>query len=429
MKSLGLILTIAAIGSTGIVFAQSADNSFGGPTAQPTAQVVDSGANPLPENQTLPAGAEQNGEEQEPPLLVKVYEVGDLMLVEPPSYPARRLDDLGDGRSLFAENSDASDPSPMSMGGGMGGMGGPAGVHGGGCMNTAPEKPDGISDIIMGVVAPSSWDQVGGNSSIKIFGDLLIISTTEKNHAEITALLGKIREHIISRKTVVIETHWLWLTPAQLNKLVPNPAAAVDEKAWEEHQKQLAREDSDIIPGYHAVVACLNGQTVSASAGRQRRFVISLIPVVGDDGTVAPSGAATPAVGATESRGVGYQPQSCTVQEGAALQVRPMLCGDDQVLIDIHSRVVEVETPEEPANPPANQAVKKPAVPGGAVQAVAEAVDRPVVNTSRIDATFRAPLGTRTLVGGITGSTRPEPDEPSLYLFAKVTMKQTAKNK
>jgi hypothetical protein len=403
MKSLGKISIVVALCLTGSALAQAQFFQGGGRSAQPAANV------------------DQNGEEQEPPLVVRVYDVGDLLMIDLPSYPAKRLNDLGDGRSLFSDNFEPSEQMQLPM---YSAMGAHAPVN----YDSASDNFDGLTDLITGTIAPTIWDGVGGSSSIRAYGHLLIISAPEKNQTEIHALLSEMRHHLNSRKTVVVETHWLWLTEEQLRHLVPNSSSVVDEKAWGEHQKQLAREDSELIPGYHATITCLNGQTVSVLAGRQRRFVISLIPVVGDNGAPA----TITGVGGSNARSVGYQPQSATVQEGAALQVRPILCGEDQVLLDIHGRVVEVETPEQGENPAAEQSAKKAAADGKTdIDAIAKAVDRPVVNTSRIDTTFRAPLDSRTLVGGITGSTRPEPDEPSLYLFAKVTvkLKDVQKNK
>jgi hypothetical protein len=425
MKSLRTILIAVAACGMGIAFSRAEDDPFAEKTAPPAAKAGESIAKQLAERIAAPTKAEQN-DNDEPPLVVKVYDVADLIPDDVPNYPARKLGDLGDGRSLFTEKHDPLALPHLQMSDGMGGYGMSPVLSGGGCM--AADKNDALIDTITAVISPTSWRKVGGSSSIHSFGDLIVVSTTAKNHAAIDGLLGQIRSHLASRKTVVVETHWLWLTEVQLKKLVPNSSGTVDEKAWENHQKLLTREDSDIIPGYRATITCMNGQTVSTVAGRQRRFIISLIPVVGDNGTAAPT-ASMPANAGAESRAVGYQPQSSTVQEGAALQVRPMLCGDDQVIVDLHGRVVEVDIPYEAENSAAKESAKKTIAAGTAVQAIAEAVDRPVVNTSRIDTTFRAPLGTRTLVGGITASTRPEPDEPILYVFAKVTVRQTPKEK
>ncbi len=390
MKSLGMISIIVVLCLTGSAYSQT---QFG----------------PIHQRSAVPAAAaDRNGEEPEPPLVVRVYEVGDLSMADLPFYPAEKLNDMGDGRSLFSEKFEPFDQSSPQM---LGGMGGSHAVK----SAANSDKNDDLIDTITGVISPEVWEEVGGRSSIRGYGHLLVVSAPEKIQAEIRGLLGQLRGHIAARRTVVVEAHWLWLTEEQLRRLVPDSTGTVDEKAWEEHQKELAGEDSESIPGYHAVITCLNGQTVSTVAGRQRRFIISLIPVVGDDGTPA------------SSRSVGYQPQSTTVQEGAALQVRPILCGDDQVLLDIHGRVVEVETPEPGEDPSACQASKKADGDGTDVHAIAAALDRPVVNVSRIDTTFRAPLGSRALIGGVTGSTSPEPDEPSLYLFAKVSVKQPLK--
>jgi hypothetical protein len=142
---------------------------------------------------------------------------------------------------------------------------------------------------------------------------------------------------------------------------------------------------------------------------------MSMIPVVGDDGLGRLPGAVTP-VGNSQ---VGYQTVVTTLQQGAAIQIRPILCGSDQVLLDLHSRVVELETivrPEGKGKQPAVAAL--PAQPRDA----AAVVDRPSVMTHRLDTTLRMPLGKRMLVGGITSKSVPEPGEPNLYLFAKTTV-------
>jgi hypothetical protein len=423
MKSLGLILIVALLCWTGIAFSQSEENPFDKSPAELAAKAMESNSQPSPVKEALPT-ANQNGEEQEPPLVLRFYDVSDVIAFAISDYPAKRLNDLGDDRLLFPE---ANDPIDMTMPNMYSGLAS-------GSSHAIPKPPlassgDDLGNLISRIVSPSQWDQVGGSSAFRIYKGMLVVSAPEKEQAQIHSLLAQIRAHIASRKTVVVETHWLWLTEEQLNRLVPNSSGEVDERAWKIHQQQLNREDSELMPGYHATIICMNGQTASTVAGRQRRFIISLIPVVGDNGISPTPIMTTPfSVGETNSRAVGYQPQSLTVQEGAALQVRPILFGEDQVILDIHGRVVEVETPDQNETLPAGQLPKKADDNRGSdIRDIVKAVDRPVVNTSRIDTTFRAPLGTRTLVGGITGSTHPEPDEPSLYLFAKVTVKEPLK--
>jgi len=56
----------------------------------------------------------------------------------------------------------------------------------------------------------------------------------------------------------------------------------VDEAVWQRLAQERAKEDSDLKPGYHAAVTCMNGQTVLANGGSQKRFISTMIPVVGD---------------------------------------------------------------------------------------------------------------------------------------------------
>jgi len=144
-----------------------------------------------------------------------------------------------------------------------------------------------------------------------------------------------------------------------------------------------------------------------------------MIPVVGDGVMPAPP---TPGViPLNPPSGLsGYQPTTTTIQEGPAVEVRPILCGRNQVLLDVHSRVIEVQTREgggeTQANPPAANAQ------ANVVRELAAAVDRPQMSTHRVDTTLRAPLGRRVLAGGITYGSEPEPGNRSLYVFIKAAL-------
>jgi hypothetical protein len=441
MKTFSMLLTAMALCWPGAVFSKSDDDPFGESPQKPAARKMSSETQPATEKANS-AAAIVNGDDQEPPLLVRVYDVRDILLAVPSAYPASKSSDLDNSQPLFPFDEGTFYPFQGSMG--MGGMRSGNDPAPSSLANKVPNTFDSaaqdvtaineLSDLIKRVFSPAMWVSSGGEWEISHYGDLMVVSTTENVHEQVQILLGQIRKHLASRKTVTVETHWLWLTEEQLLTLAPNSGGLVEEEAWDAHQKRLASEDSELTPGYHALISCLNGQTVSTLAGRQRRFMVSLIPVVGDEGISQNPAPATPACfGGGNNRAVGYQPQSSTIQEGAALQVRPILCGDEEVLLDIHGRVVEVETPDQPqVSPPdhfANTAPKQPGANYGSdIRDLATAVDRPVVNNSRIDTTIRLPLNSRVLVGGITGSTPNSPDEPNLYLFAKVTVQKASKD-
>ena len=373
----------------------------------------------------------EDNADQEPPLVLQAYDLGDL-LFEAPS-PAKRIDELGDGRTVDATNFPFSFPQPYYGSGMIGQDYVNRDNRDAPKSSIAAAKSDAytqLTDAISTLISPEDWDQVGGQSSLQVLGDLLLVRTTKENHRKIASLLDVVRQRAAARKIVSVEVHWLWLSEDELHRLAPVSAEkedgrhaaqlTVDDAAWNRLAQERAKEENDVRPGYQAIVTCLNGQTVVVAAGRQSRFIVTMIPVVGD-GVMPTPAPPTPVTSPYQSSGIsGYQPTTTTIQEGPAVEIRPILCGKNQVLLDIHSRVFEVQTREgggeARANPPAANAQ------ANVVRELAAAVDRPQVSTHRVDTTLRAPLGRRVLAGGITYGSEPEPGNRSLYVFIKAVL-------
>ena len=417
------------------------------------------------------AKAEEDGTKLDPLLVLRTYDISDLSFEA--STPPKKIDELGDGRTSDSVN---MQPLPAMMGQGMGVMGGgkrPGPSAGAGMGGGLPEyipysqysttkrnENDQLVDAITQHISPTDWDNVGGPSSLQVLGDLLVVRTTTKNHRQIAAFLDTIRQRAAAWKMVSVEVHWLWLSEDELHRIAPTaaekdnkrPAACliVDDAAWNRLAKERAAEDNDVRAGYHAIISCLNGQTVVAAAGRQSRVIVTMIPVVGDPQadptphgtTIPPSAVGPPAPAApattpapaaaaapntffgpsargnppNETTLVGYQPSTTTIQEGPAVEIRPILCPGDKILLDVHSRVIELQTTTDDAGA---APAKRPAAnqPANVVRDLAAVVDRPNMSTHRIDTTLRAPLGRRVLVGGITFGTEPEAGNRSLYVF------------
>jgi hypothetical protein len=385
--------------------------------------VSDQPLKPTPEDYKRMTKPEERDDEG-PPLVLEAYDLGDL-LFEAPS-PSKRIDEMGDGRTP-----DQLPTITYSM---------PGLLSGGNYYKPYVRKEttifsaksdayDQLIDAIATLISPEDWDQVGGRSSLQVLGDLLLARTTKENHRKIASLLAVVRRRAAARKIVSVEVHWLWLSDEELHRLTPvsaekeNGRAAarltVDDAAWNRLAQERAKEENDVRPGYQAIVTCLNGQTVVVAAGRQSRFIVTMIPVVGNE--VMPTPPTGGVIPLNPPSGLsGYQPTTTTIQEGPAVEVRPILCGKNQVLLDVHSRVIEVQTREgggeAPANPPAAN------TPANVVRELAAAVDRPQVSTHRVDTTLRAPLGRRVLAGGITYGSEPEPGNRSLYVFVKAVL-------
>jgi hypothetical protein len=396
--------------------------------------------------------------EEEPELVVRIYDLSDLLAWVNP-YPATVSSDLDAAASpIFpSATENLSGVSGMSGMGGMGGgMGGAFSVPSraprpaanapstrpsprirndvlfqqaaGGAsargskpkstpsgVNSARVDLDEIINAITSTIEPTTWDGVGGPGSIAALGNSLIVSTTVKIHDQIAVLLDTFRKRWGTLRTVSVQAHWLWLTDAQLARLVPadnqtqadEPRAfgLADDAAWNEHMKWLTDGKNDLTAGYKAVVTCYNGQTVHVLSGEQRRYITGMTPVV--DGGADATGS-----------NVGYEPQVATLQEGAALQVTPITTtGGKFVVLDIHSRVVRVTNKGEVNNSERRDSK------GGELN-VAAVVDRPVVANDHLETTLRVPVERRMLVGGMTAQAVGTNGKPGLYLFVKLTVRE-----
>jgi hypothetical protein len=398
---------------------------------------------------------------EEPPLVVQIYDLSDLLaLVEP--YPAMVTSDLGPFDQAVFPALSASPSGMQGMGGmgmgGMGGMGGGMGGMGGGMggffsvpsHSAGPGRPgggpqpdapapapapapagpvrfpqatpapaglngvrislDALIEAIQTTIDPKSWDTNGGQGTIAALGNNLLISATPAVHEQITRLFDTFRKRWGTLRTVSLQAHWLWLSDAQLAALLadgqakgePRPAfGLVSDAAWEALLKELRQADKQPA-GYQAIVTCYNGQTVHAVSGSQRRVIEGMVPVV-DGGKPA------------------YMPTVATLQEGAALQVTPMVTSAGKlVVLDVHSRVVLLRSGPK-RTPPAVE-------PAGAGQAaardVAATIDRLTIANQHLETTLRVPIDRRMLVGGMTFEAQPKPGEPSLYLFVKTTVQE-----
>ncbi len=386
-------------------------------------------------------------EVKEDVLIVRIYDLSDL-LAPINAYPATVSGDLDAPKPIFPDVSGIGGGlSGVSGMGGMGGMGGAFSVpskplaarpkpNAGGALHqtnvpkTAVRPPvydavaslridcDGLVDAITSTIEPTSWDVVGGAGTIVPLGNSLIVSNKQNVHDQIAALLDVFRKRWGTLRTVSVQAQWLWLTEPQLQGLLVHDDKSyagetrtfglVDNKAWAVHAKELDKADKDAPAGYRAAVTCYNGQTVHAVSGKQRQFIVGMIPVVG---------------GGTEATGtsVGYQPVVATLQEGAALQVTPMVTTAGKfVVLDVHSRVMLLDEAVKPKTD-ANQYIQPMVYP---TQAIAGAINRPRVSAGNLETTLRVPVDRRMLVGGMTFQARPKRGEPGLYLFVKLGVQE-----
>jgi hypothetical protein len=264
-----------------------------------------------------------------------------------------------------------------------------------------------------------------GPATIIPLGSTLVVSADETAHRQIEALLDCYRRRWSKLRIITLQADWLFLSDGQLAGLLkggqaeadsddPPACRAVDEAAWQRLLKQLQEVKGEQPAGYRAVITCFDGQTVHTIAGGQELFIISVIPVVGDNGSFNTL--------PRSERSVGYQPVCTTLQEGAVLQVTPVSTPTGQfVVLDVQSRVVQFRGTSPTARPAAEAAANRdPSI----VRDLAEVLDRPAIAYHRLAATTRVPVNRRVLVGGMGLESEPAAGEPLLYLFVKVSVKE-----
>jgi len=429
---------------TGPAAAQPGNNAGGGGDAEQLRSLIETlqekidrlDAGPVEESRVTQLGrGSARYIEEEPQFVVKIYDLSDLFALAPP-YPAMHADDFGDAqRPVFPA------PAPGEYSGGAMGMGaaGMGGV-GGGMFNLPGDRPAGarvprqirpqmvagaisndsartsidqLIEAITSTIAPTEWDDVGGQGSIAPLGNELLISATKDMHEQIDALLNTFRKRWGTLRTVSVQANWLWLTQNELARVLAageKPSeeiqafGLVDDEAWRAIREHVAAPEADRPASYHAVVTCYNGQTVHAVSGGETLAVTGMIPVV-DGGKTGP----------------GYQPVVATIQTGAAIQVTPIVTiSGKYVVLDVHSRVVQCAGPEAAAA----EAAQANAGPEGVPLQLAAALDRPHLKNHRLATTLRLPVGRRMLIGGMTFEGQPSPGQPGLYLFVKALVQE-----
>lgn len=360
-------------------------------------------------------------------LLLRVYDLHELFAMAP-SYPAMIAPDFGpERRTIFPQATGAT-----QLTGGGGGFGGGGFFNVGdmakamshatevqsrgqmGRTNQLQTSTDGLIKAITTSISPTEWTDAGGTFTIADLGTSLIISADENSHAQIEKLLDLLRERWKTLRTVSIQADWLWLSPAELNRIVVaaekrgagEPYGLVERNAWQETLDAAALAADGAKP-MHAGVTCYNAQMVSVVSGAESAYVDSVAPtsVGGSDDEEDGSGGV-----------LGYTPHSGVIFEGAALQLTPLVNKPGTVVtIDVHTRLSKKA---ERAAAPANRGE-----PGTARDAVS-VLDLPKLAVSQLSTTVRVPVDRTMLVGGMDFVGEQGASGKGLYLFVTASMQE-----
>jgi hypothetical protein len=295
----------------------------------------------------------------------------------------------------------------------MGGMGGMPYDTGWWPGDLGKASPSDIIDVVETIVAPTTWDSVGGPGSCVFFGRTLVINQTIHVHEGIQNLLDAMRVELRGAATIVMDIRFLLLDSEGLSELEGpeggNDRLVVNSEALD----RMTRE----LPSYRGRLACFGGQKVHIASGDRRTVIKGAIPVVGS--------------------GIGYQPVVSIPNVGVLLEICPSIISDTETaMLDIQSTVTGWRDPELPLRVgggyPASQKVEPGSgeivnEPGGESSV---SVDRVTMPTHQLATTLRVPLDKPVLVGGLTlapnGGAEPKSSEKGeqkqLYLFVATSV-------
>lgn len=375
------------------------------------------------------------------PLVLRTYEVGDLIL-DIHDYP-------------YSNSLQRNRTSPGALGGGGGGMGGGGGFGGGGGGGggffSVPDAAggrataesnnaavgvtiDNLIDAIESTVAPETWADIGGGeANIRPLGTVLVILQTPGVHDRIRDLLLQVRAASGDRRNVTLDARWLLLTSDELDSLV-----LPDQQALPEVDRNRLAEFTRRPGSIRGITTCFSGQLVYIVSGTRQNVVSGYIPVVGSlDAPNRTEQLASEqhqslvrlvsdrsAVLSNSDSQVGYQPVIEKPNLGALLEIRPTRSPSNgqspSAVVDLKSTITS------PARP-------QPELDGNAQSAaIAPVVDRIAIETQEFATTLRMPLGKPILVGGLTyappsegrisrsGEQEAAEETPQLYLVLEV---------
>jgi hypothetical protein len=252
-----------------------------------------------------------NPENDAPAIVVRVYDVGDLMRSDD-SYeyegdvlpPTRlRIAFRPSGPSIFNDRMWTSEPTA-----------------------------DRLVQIITQLVDPTSWrgDTGGELGSIWQMDDKLVIAQIPENHEKIKALLAELRERGLDSPIVDIGAWWAFLDEKQLADL---KGRSTESPSGAYELSDVALNETGVQPKYSGSIRCLPAQTVHLTAGCGQMICTGAEPVVSENSVAA-------------------FPHYELVHWGAILEVTPTILPDDGgILMDLHTVVGEPLRIRTPAMP------------------------------------------------------------------------------
>lgn len=374
-----------------------------------------------------PAIARAQNDDEDPPLLLKVYRVADLVQTVPdypykPGLPTTNRPETqpvlqggfgggvgggvgggggvnngaggGNGGGFFSvPEADGKAKAPVTvlhqfggMGGGGGGLGGfDPNLMSGGSESTMKIAIGTLAVTLRSVIDPDSWEDLGGEGKCEILGQMLVVRNTAAVHEQIKALLDELRKEGGVRKTVHIEAFWVQTNnDKEANGFRRQLAEATADPSDQNIATFLANCEQQ--SRYHGEISCHTGQTVHFTTGQRKTVVQNIIPTVG-------------------LSAVAYQPQMAYPNIGMVFQVLPTLEPDGKTAtLDLFSTVNAWKDEKPPAKfatefEGAQHKDTGQKTPGGRAEGQ---VDRVTLTSEHLATTVRVPVGVPRIVGSVT---------------------------
>lgn len=318
---------------------------------------------------------------------------------------------------------DSSVGGGMMGGGGMGGSGtfsmpsanAPRQNERSSSLRQAQVSISELVDAIQSTIEPETWDNSGGEESITVLGNSLLVSARDSQHEKISSLLNLFREQWGSRKTISVQLFWIRAATGSERELLDDEiqsrdgAGVIAVETWSSFFQAVITEKrlalSTTLVGH-------NGQTLGTWSGQDDWRVVDAIPVLTSQIIPEQDSFAAEQV-------VGITPQRKSFFAGTVSQVTPLATrGGNYVILDVHSRLQRL-SPTDQSRPNETVTVQQADGKIASIQ-----LDPVGIGSWSLSATVRCPKNRVVLVGSATSESSPEGEPQNMLLFARTSIHQ-----
>lgn len=313
--------------------------------------------------QRVPTTAPRSGSSQGDEVIVKSYDVSDLIRMNE-DYPAAGISNMMIPRTTPNRGTQNSPQAAVTA-------------------QATQINTDSLMQLLLTTVNPESWRDNGGVvGNVRPLGTILVVQQTRAAQDQITQIFNELRSIVGPMQTVTVHATWVSVGAGTMPRAMTE---ATDE--WMNKQKVFCESQ----------ISCFSGQTVYLIAESMRSYIADAQPVVA-------------------SNAVAFDPTISVISSGGVLQVTPQIIpGGAEAIIDVQSVITQAGAPIESTTAVAISGE------GAKVQTNAT-IERVSELSQKFRTTARVPLKKRTIIGGMTlNPAKPDEQGTQLYLVVEVT--------